>query len=332
MKYGLDHWSLNHLSHLKGTALLDVTRRYGFQGLQFSQIREVDPELSSDGIAKVRRHAESAGLYIEVGVPCFNPHNPSPVLLRDGDGDLVKGLSRHLTAIAEATLDSRAVRCFAGGPGDRTTHRAPWAKQLEDTVEIAGQVAPLLRSLGLKLAFENHADISSYEAIELVTQIGTDVAGVCFDTANAVIALEDPLAAAQRLAPYVIATHLKDYVLFESDNGYAVNARPLGQGVLPLLEIVRIVAAANPSLVLSVEDHQDLYAVPLFNKKYVDTFAVLSVAEIGSIVASARLCERSVAAGGLTGAADVERVPWSVRAEGRLRQSAAALRDVLEVI
>ncbi len=330
MKVGLDQYALYPFPSLKGLQVLDFVRSLDLWGVQFVDIRELSPTLDKGQLAEVRAQADRQGLYLEVGVSCVNPLHPDGGLLRDGDGDLAAGLRSQLERIAEVSIGSRTVRCFVGGPGDRVGGRVPWSDQVEEAVAIAKRVAPALRDLRLKLAIENHADFSTDELIEVVSRIGPDVAGICLDTANAFNAVENPLEAARRAAPYTVATHLKDAILTFGDQGLVVSPRAVGQGLMPVGEILQVLHGANPALAISIEDYGMLLPVPVFEGAYLSSFARVSPVELAWLVEQARTCELAIAQGALASPAAVERTPWSVRAKERLAESARFVNGVVD--
>lgn len=330
MKVGLDQNSLYHLPSFKGIRLLEFAQSFRLEGVQFLDIREVSPQMDKGQLREVRAHAKQHGLYLVVGVPSINPHTTDKSLLQDGDGDLMQGLRHHLELIADVSLGSRTVRCYVGGPGDRLRGGVPWRQQIQDTIAVAKSVAPMLRDLDLKLAFENHADISTREAIEIVSKIGAEVAGICFDTGNTMTTIEEPLAAAERAAPFVVATHLKDGILVFGDDGLVLSPRPVGQGLLPVAEILQALYKANPNIEISIEDYGMLLPVQIFNGDYVSSFTEASPVELAQLVRLTRACEQSISEGILQSPAAMERVPWSVRAQQRLEESARFVNAVVD--
>ena len=59
--------------------------------------------------------------------------------------------------------------------------------------------------------------------------------------------LDDPIAAVERLAPRVLATHIKDAVLAFTPRGLCWQARPVGSGILPMPDLLAILHRANPA-------------------------------------------------------------------------------------
>jgi 3-oxoisoapionate decarboxylase len=330
VKVGLDQYSLHHLPSLKGIRILEYARSLELEGVQFEDIREVSPQMDKGQLLEAQAHAKQHGLYLEVGVPCINPHKANKNLLQDGDGDLAKGLRRHLELIADVSVGSRTVRFFIGNPGDRPRGGLPSRQQIDDTIAVAKSVAPILRDLDLKLALENHADISTREAVEIVSKIGADVTGICLDTGNTMITIEEPLAATKRAAPFAVATHLKDGILVFGDDGLVLSPRPVGQGILPVAELLQILYSANPNIALSIEDYGAFHPVEIYNEEYVSSFAETSALELAQLVGLAWACEQSISGGTLASLAAVERVPWSVCAKQRLEQSAHFVNDLVD--
>lgn len=331
MKIGLDQWTLHHLTEMPARETLDLLRSNELQGMQFLSLHNLSPSLDRGELAEIRQHADEQDMYIEVGVPRVNPHGRTEY--RTGTGseteELRVGLRHHLELIASTTLGSRAVRCFLGGPGDRLGNSVPWPQQISDTIDFLTDFIPVLRDLDLKLAFENHADTTTSEILGIIDRLGPGVAGFCLDTGNFVITLEDPLEAVRRAAPYTIATHFKDGIVVWADDGIAFNARPIGEGILPIGEIVRNLAEHNPDLMLSIEDHEGLFAIPMFTDDYIQTFPQLSAPELAHVVRLTANCEAQIAGGTLVSPAEIESVPWEERALPRIERGVKFLRPLV---
>ncbi len=331
-KIGVDQWTFHHLGHLSGVEILELLLAHGLEGYQFGDARQISRTLDRGEVREVREHAIAHGMYIEGGVPCFNPHQPGPAALEGGDGDLQLGIRRHLEALADVVVESRAVRCVMGKPCNRTLP-VPWPQQIADTVSVARQLTPILRDLDLKLAFETHAEATSTELLRMIEAIGSDVVGICLDTGNFPMTLEDPVAAVQRVAPYAIATHLKDGLVVFVEDGLVYQARPSGQGIIPMQAILQELVRANPDLrTLSLEDHDGLFRIRIFDDEFVSTFANQPIREFAHVIRMARECEQCVAGGTLPSLEALEAVPWVEQALPRLEQSARYIRQQVAML
>src|SRR5207302_11377504 len=124
---------------------------------------------------------------------------------------------------------------------------------------------PRLRDLGLRIALETHADLTVDEMVEILDRLGPEAVGVTLDTGNLVMRLDDPVAAAERLAPRVLATHIKDAVLAFTPRGLCWQARPVGSGIMPMPDLLAALHRADPALMLSIELHPRTYDLPIFD-------------------------------------------------------------------
>lgn len=329
MKVGIDSWTIHHRDDLVGIPLLQYVQSLGLDGIQLGNVGQLSPTLDHGEIREAAEFAGDNNLYIETGIPCPNPHIQDTMALRVGDGDLLTGLRRHLEAAAIAAVGSKAIRCFVGGPGDRHAGKASWPDQIAGTIEISRQLAPTLREYGFKLAFENHAESTCQELVEVVERVGFDIAGICLDTGNLPIVLDEPSAAVRTAAPYTIATHFKDGIVAFADYGLVFNARACGQGMLPLADMLDEVARYNPDLMLSIEDHDGYFKIPVFDDAYLATFPEMTPNDLARLFQTAYESEQKIASGSWLSPAEAESVPWDERAEGRIADGLQHVRGLV---
>jgi sugar phosphate isomerase/epimerase len=95
---------------------------------------------------------------------------------------------------------------------------------------------------GIALAIENHQDAASEDLLWLCREFESPAFGVVLDAANPLATAEHPLTFARQVAPYVRYLHLKDYEIYWSDEGYRLVRCPVGTGVVPFSEMLRILA------------------------------------------------------------------------------------------
>ncbi|MFY8222227.1 MAG: sugar phosphate isomerase/epimerase family protein [Pirellulales bacterium] len=120
---------------------------------------------------------------------------------------------------------------------------------LKEAVRVAA-------SEGVSLAIENHIDYDADEILRLVEEVDSPFFGVTLDTANFLRVLDDPVAATEKLAPYVLATHIKD---IEPVKGRSVRAWnyfacvAAGEGLVEIDAIIAILARAGYRGLLAFE-------------------------------------------------------------------------------
>ncbi len=141
--------------------------------------------------------------------------------------------------------------------------------------------APVAEKFKVALAVENHKDHRNEERVALFKHIDNEYVGACVDTGNSVSLLEDPLETAQALAPWAHSVHLKDQAVQAYDDGFLLADIPLGQGCLPLKQIVNLLRIAKPGIHLSLElITRDPLKVPTHSKEYWATFPDLPASDL----------------------------------------------------
>jgi sugar phosphate isomerase/epimerase len=180
---------------------------------------KMDPQHWAD----VRAQAKDLGLHLETG--------GGAVLPRDA-GDIEAKAAELRTQIRRAAaLGSPVVRClFAGNRAGLPP--GPVEQHIETMVKLCRAVRTDAIDAGVKLAFEVHKDLQSWEFKMFLDEVGTDFVGIYLDTGNPVFVLEHPLQTVETLGPYALTLHLRDSIVYEHPRGVAVHWVPLGEGVV----------------------------------------------------------------------------------------------------
>jgi sugar phosphate isomerase/epimerase len=330
VRIGFDHYTIAHREQTPEETL-DFAREHGFDGVQFLESAALDPALGPDRLAAIRDAALERGLYLEVGLPSPNPIRRSRQEERTvAPKEHARDLAAHVEAVA--LLGCRHARAYVGDRHDRFRTDVPWAAQRAATVEVLERLAPQLRRRGVKVALETHADQTADELLEMIERVGPDIAGVTLDTGNLVMRLDDPIAAVSKLAPHVLATHVKDAVLAFTPRGLAWQARPIGSGVLPMPDLLAPLIRGRPDLTLSIELHPRTYDLPIYDKSWLAYFPGLRPESLAAVVRLAALCEARYAENSLDRPEVIEAIPWSdrdldwlARSLGYLKKAAAML-------
>jgi len=328
VRIGFDQYSVAHRD-LSAEATLQFAVERGFDGVQFLDPASIEPALDLGRLRDFHHRAEALGLYVEAGLPSPNPIRHSRRLEREiPPREHAHQLARHVDALA--ALGCRRARVYVGDRHDRFRTDVRWDVQRVVTLEVLHALTPRLRDHGIRLALETHADLTVDELLALLDRLDPAVAGVTLDTGNLLMRLDEPLAAAERLAPWVVATHIKDAVLAFTARGLCWQARPVGSGILPMPDLLAPLLRANPDLTLSIELHPRTYDLPIFDKTWLAFFPALRPECLAAMVALALRCEHRFAEGSLLRPELVESIPWADRDLDWLASSLGYLRRVVQ--
>jgi len=181
---------------------------------------------------------------------------------------------------ALATLDAAAemgcpiVRIVCGDQGSWSEDRSVRADNMERLRAPLGAIASRAEELGLHVAVENHADRPTEELFTLVSAIGSNRLGLCFDVANAARVGDDPVEAACSAAPMTFMAQLRDLPL----SGYPRRGPgdwwpcvALGRGDLDIPSVLRALIAGGQcrawfveaSNVMPGDDEREMIAASL---------------------------------------------------------------------
>jgi sugar phosphate isomerase/epimerase len=123
--------------------------------------------------------------------------------------------------------------------GARSRWGALWGEMVAHARATLKAEAPRAADSGLVLAVENHQDFTSEELISIAEEAGDNV-GLVLDTGNPFAVGEDPLEFTRRAARHIRHVHLKDYVAQFTDEGYRLVRCAVGDGCVPLKELVAV--------------------------------------------------------------------------------------------
>jgi sugar phosphate isomerase/epimerase len=264
MRLGLDTYSLRWQGW-DAFQLLDYAANLGLDNVQFSE-RGALASLDEDYLLSLRRHAEQRHLTIELGMlsfdqysSCFKPEYGS------GEQQLTDMLR------AAATVGSPILRCVLGAQVDRIG-KIPFAQHIDEFLRVLKTRASLARDVNIKIALENHGgvDLLARELRALVERAGVDHVGVCLDTGNPAYAAEDPVLSTEILAPYIVATQVRDTRVWLVPNGAVAQWTPLGSGNVDLGRIrdllsddvafnLEIITGSPPRLIPYMESESDFW-------------------------------------------------------------------------
>jgi 3-oxoisoapionate decarboxylase len=205
-------WALE-TGRLDAFTLIDRASELGLQIVQYLHNLPLHDWSDSD-LAALGRHASAKGITLQVGTHGLDPAS----------------MARYVEV---------ARRCGAG------MVRATAFGDLAVAERALHDLQPTLRTTGVTVALENYYQTSAEDLAALVRRVDDPLVGVCLDTINSVGRFEEPARTVATLAPFTVCLHLKDGVTRPADHGFEVVGTAVGDGMLDLPSLVRMVWAAG---------------------------------------------------------------------------------------
>ena len=245
-RLGLDLFSLRSQGW-SPFQLLDFAHGHGATVANFSEPRflgRTDP----DHLKRVREHADTLGIDIEVG---FGSICPTSTRFIKEDGTPREQLLRMFGIAKE--LGSPFVRCYLGSADERRGD-IPLEQHIENTIAACKSVRDEDGRHGIKIAVENHAgDLQARQLRDLVEEAGTDYVGTLLDSGNATWTLEDPHHTLEVLAPLALTTGIRDSRIWIEEGTVKVMWVPMGMGNVNIDKWAERFAELRPDLAFSLE-------------------------------------------------------------------------------
>jgi 3-oxoisoapionate decarboxylase len=247
VRLGLDTYSLRWQGW-NAFEFLDHAARLGLDNVQFSE-RSTLESLERAYLLELKSYAGRLGLSVEIGMLSLDQYS-SFFRAEYGSGE------QQLTDLlhAASVVGSPIVRCLLGGQAERVGS-LPFQQHVEEVLRVLRDVAAVARDLNVKVAVENHGgvDFLARELRSLVEAAGSDYVGVCLDTGNPAYGGEDPVLATEILAPYIVATQVRDTRVWRVADGAMAQWVPLGQGNVDMLRIRDVFSEQAPSVAFNIE-------------------------------------------------------------------------------
>jgi len=135
----------------------------------------------------------------------------------------------------------------------------PHGPQIEALVKMFKKAVVIAKDHGVKMAVENHIDFTSDEILQLLEGVDSEYFGLNFDTGNFLRLLDNPVKGMEKLAPFVLATHVKDLMPdknFSPTDWHFFAGVPVGMGLIDNEALAKLLSKAGFKGFLAVEiDH-----------------------------------------------------------------------------
>jgi sugar phosphate isomerase/epimerase len=230
-----------------------------------------------DGVAKLRKTAEDAGMYLEGSLRL--PQDHADVTRFEAEVRMAKDAGA--AVLRTVASSGRRYETFDSAEAFRS-----FAKLAHDSLALA---EPVVAKHDVKLAIENHKDWRVGELLDLLKRISSRHVGVCLDFGNSIALLEDPAAVVAAYAPWTFTTHLKDMAVAEYADGFLLSEVPLGTGFLDIPALVAVVRKAHREVRLNLEMiTRDPLKVPCLTRKYWETLDGVTGRELADALVRVR--------------------------------------------
>jgi sugar phosphate isomerase/epimerase len=323
-KIGIDSASLKPLG-LSPFEVLDWAIINDIDGVQFS---EPDPgpvqSLDRALLNELSAYAGENRLFLEWGGGEHVPLDPATGKPKD-----IFAINKKAAEQAHA-LGVATVRSSSRGLMRWNARSLPTEEILRLTAKGLNEQKKMLRDLGVILALETHFDFTTYELLRLFDICSVkpgECFGICLDTMNLLTMLEDPVAATERVLPWVVTTHVKDGALLITDDGFVTFPTEAGTGIVDLAAVFERLSTLKTPINLCLEDHGGDFPVPIFDPAFLARFPDLTAAELAALVKLSQKSQDLLDEGRI---AVLDRDRWPEQCERRIKRGLRAVRRIVE--
>ncbi len=206
-------------------ALIEKAAEFEIPVVQIADNLPLD-KLSEPELLKIRNFAEDLNVQIEVGAREMTPEN----------------LDRYIDLAL--FFNSPILRFVIDGKN--------FQPDLNEIHKIIKNAVPVLEKYKIILAIENHDRFKASTFVQMVEAAKSSFVRICLDSVNSMGAGEGLETVIEKLAPFTVNLHVKEFIAKRiwHQMGFVVEGCPLGEGMLPLEELIQKVSPRCFSAVL----------------------------------------------------------------------------------
>lgn len=324
-KVGIDNYSLFPLN-LEPLEVLKWAKKNDADGVSFSGLPEGSGKPDTEFLRSIKAYGKEHNLYLEWGGAQHIP--------RDMNSWSKKDLFEHnLNAAREAeVIGTRIIRSCSGGlmrwdPGNPPTHSL--LEEMADTLKAQKQ---MLMDHNVILAIETHFEFTTFELLRVFEMCNTEPGeylGICLDTMNLLIMLEDPVSATQRILPWVVSTHIKDGAITLNDKGLSAFTVETGKGIVNLQQIIELLETLPVEVNLSIEDHGGDFVMPVYDPAFLAEFPDSDTGEFIKLIELVQSSQQKIIDGEIS---QLPRDNWPAICEERVKKDIQNVKEIVTEI
>ncbi len=324
-RIGIDNYSLNPLG-LSPLEQLRWAKNHACAGVAFSGIEaKFHSLIDSHYLKSLSEYASENDLYIEWGGGRHIPRD-----MKSWDKTSLANSNEKAAKEAEA-LGTRIVRSCSGGLMRWNDDSPATETLMQETANILISQKQMLADHNVILAIETHFEFTTFELLrifEMCDAVPGEYLGICLDTMNLLTMLEEPVAAIERILPWIVSTHIKDGGLIQTAEGFTTFPAAIGTGLIDIRTIVNINDTLSRGVNLSIESHGGEFQLPVYNRLFMSKFPDLTVQEFVKLMELAHKCKDKISSGELE---ITSRDEWPEVCEERVTRDIESLKNILQV-
>lgn len=205
--------------------LIEKAAESGIGVVQIADNLPLD-NFSESELLKIRNFAEILNVQIEVGARKMTSENLKKYIQLAG------------------FFKSPVLRFVIDGKG--------FEPQINEIHPIIKNAVPMLEEKNIVLVIENHDRFKASEFAAIIKKAESNFVGICLDSVNSMGAGEGLETVIERLAPLTKNLHVKEFSVkrISHQMGFIIEGCPLGEGMLPMKQLIEKVPEACNSAIL----------------------------------------------------------------------------------
>lgn len=243
---GVCNYSLRGMK-LKAEQVLEYAIEHNLDSVLINVFRTFE-SLEAKHLAEVRKLAQANDISIYVGGD-FSVSKTSSMYY-DGYENAEAGLREGIrvasavgSPIVTIRIGSIKERYSAGG----------LELHIKEVIRVLKAMRGHALDEGLKFAVENHGELRTEDVLRIIHEVGTDVCGALLDPENTVRVMDDPKRALKMLGKHILCTSVRDFMVYESEEGATIQCTAIGQGMMDYKFYTKFLAENCPGVPIHVE-------------------------------------------------------------------------------
>lgn len=246
---------------LTAAELLTKTARWKFSALQYARHNLAEWDMVS--LVNLRHQAEELGLTLHLSTNSLAGEHLADMIrfaYTLGAGQVTVGLSR-----------------LQGNVQQRQHTLETLLRELDVAIKTAERYK-------IMLAIENGRHTAAADLAALIQAAQSAWVGVCFDMGNPLSVPEKPDEAVKLLLPYCKSAHLKDFQVFRTDEGAMLVNCPLGEGVVEITEVLRLLKLHHPDLPVFLQTTAERLHVPILHDDFLQQYPRITARALAGLL------------------------------------------------